>query len=57
MLAGQQDARLATALSGALQQLLSSIGTVQTLDRASLARFKSHLQTFVTDAKSIVRRK
>ena len=57
LLAEQHDARLAAALTAALTELMGCNGITQDVGRANLMRFKSNLQTFVVNAKSIVRRK
>lgn len=57
LLAEQHDARLAAALTAALTELMGSNGITQDVGRANLMRFKSNLQAFVVNAKSIVRRK
>lgn len=48
---------MAAALTAALTQLMGSNGITQDVGRQNLMRFKSNLQTFVVNAKSIVRRK
>lgn len=57
LLAEQSDPRLATALTGALTELMGSNGITDDLSRGNLMRFKSNLQVFIVNAKSIVRRK
>ena len=57
MLAGQQDAELAAMLNAALTRLVTDNELTKGLDRVNTSRFRTNLQHFVTDARSILRRK
>lgn len=57
MLAGQQDPELAAVLNAALTRLVEDIDLTQGLHRDNSRPFRTNLQHFVTDARSILRRK
>jgi len=57
LLAGQQDPELAAVLDAALTRLVTDNDLTKGLDRVNTSRFRTNLQHFVTDARSILRRK
>ena len=57
LLAGQQDPELAAVLNAALMRLVTDNDLTKGLDRVNISRFRTNLQHFVTDARSILRRK
>lgn len=57
MLALQHDPEMLAALTRALTKLMDSNGVQQSLDRQNRRVFRCNLRTFVSEARSILRRR